>query len=288
MIPTYKPTVKHDGIVIDEIMSGGHMLVGGKPQDIHEQSTIQNYDIGTRLVMDDRVFRYAKAGDVLTAINGGRCTNFPQEGETDAVAYVVGAYQITIPMNPNADNYTAEQVANYWAEGYIWVQQWPQVTGIGELYRIKSSAAASGGFVTLTLYRPLTVLVPESNWITAWPNLYQNVKTASDARMSVVCVPLIPVASGSWFWGQTWGPIFMSSGAAPGRGDHERDVYFNPTVSSPGQQGVNPATDVDFHTENNPIPQRAGFIITNTNEWEPAGGGTELGGDGFIMLQISP
>lgn len=274
--------------VFNELESGQGILPGGSAQDILAQSLTQNFPIGYRRVQDDRVFRYGKAGDTLTAINGGRCTNFPREGSTDAVEYAAGTYQITIPMNPNGVNYVAEQVAGYWNEGYIWVMQWPQVIGIGEFYRIKSSAAAVSGFVTLTLHRPLTVTVPASTWITAWPNPWQNVKTAPDARMSVVCVPLIPVTSGYYFWGQTWGPIFMSSGQSPGRGDHERDVYFHPTAQSPGQQGIFPASDIDWHTLNNPIPQRAGFLITNTNTWTNADGNPELGGDQFFMLQIAP
>lgn len=276
--------------VFNQIESGEGVLLGGSEQSIFEYSVTQNFPLGYRRVIDDRVFKYGKANasHVITAGNGARCTNFPQEGSTDAVVYTVGTYEITIPMNPNAVNYVAEQVEDYWAKGYIWVMEWPQVNGIGEIYRIKSSAAAVGGFVTLTLETPIRVQVEASTWITAWPHPLQNVDTTPDARMSVVCVPLITVPVNKYFWGQTWGPIFMSSGQSPGRGDHERDVYFHPTAQSLGQQGIFPASDIAWHTLNNPIPQRAGFLITNTNEWTPAGGGTELGGDQFFMLQISP
>lgn len=277
--------------VFSQIESGEGFVLGGSAQSIFEYSTTPNFPLGYRRVVDDRVFKYSKANDSNTVLSlfGARCTNFPQEGSTDAVIYAVGTYEITIPMNDNAVNEAAEKLEDYWKDGYIWVQEYPQVNGVGEIYRIKSSAAAVGSFVTLTLETPIRVQVGASSWITAWPNPYQNVDTTPDARMSVICVPLITVPAEKYFWGQTWGPIFMSSGSAPGRGDHERDLYFNPTKTlTPGQAGVLPATDIAWHTSGNPIPQRAGFIITNTNEWTPAGGGTELGGDQFMMLQLSP
>jgi len=276
--------------VFNQIESGEGVLLGGSEQDIFSYSITQNYPLGYRRVIDDRVFKYGKANDSndLLALFGARCTHFPQEGSTDAVEYAAGTYEITIPMNDNAVNNALEIQENYWAKGYIWVQEWPMVTGAGEFYRIKSSAAAVGLFVTLTLETPIRVTVGASHWITAWPHPLKNVQTESDVRMSVVCVPLIFVPATKWFWGQTWGPIFMPSGQAPGRGDHERDLYFHPTASSLGQNGITPATDIDWHTADRPIPQRAGFLLTNTNEWTPHGGGNELGGDQFFMLQISP
>lgn len=274
--------------VFTQIDSGIGRFIGGSDQDIYEQSLTQNFDVGTRRVVDDRVFRYCKAGDTLVALFGGRCTNFPREGSTDAVEYAAGTYQITIPMNPNGVNYVAEQVANYWKDGYIWIMQWPIVTGVGQMYRIRSSAAAVSGFVTLTLYEALKTTVAASTWITAWPNVYQGIKTAASVRMSVVCIPLIPVTSGYYFWGQTWGPIFMASGQSPGRNDYDRDLYFHPMPLTPGQQGVVCGSSLDFSTLGNKIPQRAGFIITNTSAWTNADGNPELGGDQFFMLQISP
>lgn len=287
MRATYKPTLKRDGVFVDEVLSGGRMLTGGKLQDIHTQSTVQNYDIGTRLVVDDRVFRYCHAGGILKGLFEQRSSNFPREGSTDAVIYAAGTYYVTIPMNANGDNYVAEQVKDYWKDGYIWVMQWPQVTSAGELYKIKSSAVAVGGFVTLTLYRPLIADIAASTWITAWPNPYAHVVDTNSARMSVICVPLIYVASGSYFWGQTWGPCFLSSGQSPGRKDYDRDLYFHPDKSSVGQRGVMPGSEVDFTTPNE-IPQRAGFLITNTTAWTNADGNPEQGGDQFFMLQLSP
>lgn len=250
-------------------------------QGIYEESAIQRYPIGMRYAIDERVFRYCRAGSNLRALYEGHCGNFPREGNTDAVEYAAGTYQITIPMNPNGVNYAAEQVADYWKDGYIWIMEWPIVTGLGQMYRIKSSSAAVGGFVTLTLYEPLKVTVAASTWITAWPNIYSDIR-GWHARKSLVCVPLIPITSGRYFWGQTWGPIFGHCGYSLGRKDNDRELYF----SAP-HEGLLPGSEVNFTTPN-AIPQRAGSLITNTSPWTNAAGNPELGGDNFFMLQLAP
>lgn len=270
-----------DGLVIKKQYSDD-LLTGGVDQDILVESVTPNFEIGTRLVIDDRVFRYCKAEGTLIALNGGRCSNFPREGNTDAVVYEAGTYQITIPINPNADKISLEEVEDYWKDGYIWIMEDPIVTKVGQMHRIKSSTAEAGGYVTLTLHRPLKFEVAKSTWITAWANLYKGITGDVDKRMSIVCIPLIPVTDGNYFWGQTWGPIFMSGGTAPGRKDDDREIYSRIL----GAQGVWSGSDIAFETD--VIPQRLGFLITNTNEWTDPASGTEPGGDQFLMLQLSP
>lgn len=263
----------------DQMITGGRQLATGKRQDVHEVSTTQNYDIGTRLVMDDRTFRYCKAKSALTPLKGGCGDVMPREGETDAVAYEVGSFIITIPENPNGPDYTAEAVAGYWNEGFIWIQVSPAP---GQMHRIKSSAAASGGFITLTLYEALKVRVPASTWITAWANPYGLLIPPSGGKLSIIAEPLVAVPEGSYFWGQTWGPIFgQLNGSAMGRTANDRMVYFASDGSV--QAGVT-VTWSDGKAHN----QQAGFLITNTAAWENAGGSPELGGDQFYMLQLAP
>ena len=102
-----------DGLIIEKLYTGRKQLAAGVDQNIHEQSVTPNFDIGTRLVQDDRVFRYSKAGAQLFALIEGHCGNFPREGASDAVIYAAGTYQVTIPMNPNADHYDEEVVEDY-------------------------------------------------------------------------------------------------------------------------------------------------------------------------------
>jgi len=275
----YQPKRAKDGIIVDQILTAGHMKPLGKIQDVHEQSTVQNYDIGTRLVMDDRVFRYCKAGGNLKALMAGHCGVMPREGNCDAVDYPVGSFTITIPENANGAKYAEEAVKDYWKEGYIWIQTDPQ-----QMIRIKSSAAAVGGFITLTLWEPLKVQVLGSGsgtdrWITAWANLYSDILPTNSARMSNIVVPLISVTSGNYFWGQTWGPCFGTVvSTKPGAADGDREVYYN----------IDGALVTGADVAATGLAQRAGFLITNTSPWTNADGNPEAGGDQFYMLQLSP
>lgn len=278
----YQPSRKKDGIIIDQILSGGRMLSGGQIQDVHEQSEVQNYDIGTRLVMDDRVFRYSKAGDNLVAMLAGHCGVMPREGKCADVDYAAGTFKITIPVNTKGAKATDEVKKDYWKEGYIWIQTEPK-----QLIRIKSSEAAvntAGTFITLTLWEALKVKVPgdaqgDESWITAWANLYSDILPTSSGRMSNVVVPLISVTDGNYFWGQTWGPCFgVQVSTKPGEADGDREVYFN----------IDGALVTGKDVCNTGLAQRAGFLITNTSPWEKDVGEDETGGDQFYMLQLSP
>ena len=262
----YQPTRKKDGIVIDQILSGGHQLIDRPIQDIHEQSTVQNYVIGTRLVMDDRVFRYCKAGTDLVAMMAAHCGNLPTECNTAAVEYVAGTFEVTILD-------TTVRVADYYKGGYLWIMG----AATFQMYRIKSSGVGAGVSVKLILWEALKTTVAVSTWITAWPNVYSNILGTTSGFMSNVVVALMAITSGNYFWGQTWGPCFGTVvNEVPGRASGDRELYFNIDGA------LLSSKDVDFGTAGNAIPQRAGFLITNTT---PGGAGY---GDQLYMLQISP
>lgn len=287
----YEPRRQKDIGLADQHITCGRQLTGGKWQHIHEESVTQNYTIGTRMVMDDRVFRYCYAKEALDALLGGRADVMPREGEGDAVAYEAGDYEVTIPMNAlgDAGDYVLEQVADYWAEGYYW--NGTGASAVGQLHRIKSSAAATttgritsltGGFVTATLYDPIDTDLAASAWQTSWVNPYKTCKHEHNARMSVICQPLIDVTIAYYFWGQTWGPCFgQQSSTKLGLADGDRMCYF----SSDG--ALMSSIDATY-TTGSAHYQKAGFLITNTSAWTAAGGGSEAGGDQFYMLQLSP
>jgi hypothetical protein len=278
----YNPKRQKDGVAGDQMISGGRQRTLGKGQDIHEQDTVQNYDIGTRLVMDDRVFRYCKAGGDLVAMYAGHCGVMPREGNVDAVDYLVGGFTITIPVNTLGAKAAEEVAKDYWKEGYIWIQTEPK-----QLIRIKSNAAAvntAGLFITLTLWEALKVQVlgtgsGTDRWITAWANLYSDILPGGSGKMSNVAIPLISVTSGSYFWGQTWGPCFgTQTSTKPGLASGDREIYF----------GADGALVTGGDVKNTGLAQRAGFLITNTSPWSKDGGGDEAGGDQFYMLSLSP
>lgn len=280
MRPFYKAARGKDGVAAEQIITSGRYLGAGL-QDIHEESATQKYSIGTRMVMDDRVFRYCKAKEALDAFLGGRADVMPREGNGDAVAYVVGDTVVSIPENANGPDYALESVKDYWAEGYYW--SGVSTPTVGMMHRIKSSAAASGGFIAATLYEALKYAIPASTWQTSWVNMYKTCKHEHSSKMTVICQPLRNITINRYFWGQTWGPCFgQLNNTAIGRTAGDRTVFY----ASDGS--LMSSVDVDYATSGNALPQIAGFVITNTEAWTAAGGGAESGGDQFYMLQLSP
>lgn len=257
----YNPKLKKDGIIVDQIISGGHQKPLGKAQGIHEQSTVQNYDIGTRLVVDDRVFRYCRAGtgglrsmmeglDIQTAVN-------VDTHDTEAEA---GTYEVTILDTTARDE-------DYYAGGYIWVLKDPvEPTGIGQLYRIKSSdKSVNSTSVKLVLWEALGFDIAAGTEIEVIKSIYCDLRPGINDFASLVALPLIPVDENSYFWGQTWGPVFMMCGYSPGSNNDDREVYYRSD-----HFGIMPGSEVDF--TGTFVPQRIGFLI-NSN---------------WVMLQLSP
>lgn len=293
MRPFYNADRAKDGVGAEMILTSGRYL-GAGIQDLHEESATQKYSIGARLVVDDRVFRYCQAKGALVAFKGGASDVMPREGAGDGVAYEVGDKVVSIPMNAQGDDFTIEQVANYWAEGYYWSGVSTPI--IGMMHRIKSSAAATTtgqttelttneGYVAATLYEPLRYAIPASTWQTSYVNPYKTcvAKTGTyGTKRSIICQPLRDVTATYYFWGQTWGPCFgQRHGSHIGRADLDRTLFYHTNGA------VMSARSVNF-TSGQPLPQIAGTLISCTRAWTNESGGSEGGGDQLYMLQISP
>ncbi len=254
----YDPTRKQDGIVVDQIYSGGNQLLLGKHQDIHAAHTSQQYSLGTRLVEGDRVFRYALAGAALNRFIGGfNNIQWPLNAALTEDA-ALGATEVSVP--------DATAVVNYYAGGYVVFFTSPL-----QMYRILSSTVSDGTDVVLTLETGLKVACPSTTWATGYPSIYRDLRNicSTVGYNSVVGVPVIDVASGSYFWAQTWGPCFaVADGTVPGITSGARTVFW-------AQSGnVEPYADSGAG-----IGQMAGFIIPRTQNGS---------GDQFYMLMLSP
>lgn len=240
-------------------------------QDIYEESETQKYRLGTRVQVGDRVFRYAKAGMAITNLIQGLVNDYkPYEGDRPATAYAVGDQDITVPALSTGNAVTYSTIDIH-AGGYIWFQMSPH-----QMHKIRSNTATDGTNVILTLERPLKYALPaaasgaDTMWVTIWPNLYGNVKHASGGMRSVVCTALIPITSGYYFWGQTWGPkFFQAGGTAPGRTGNYRSTWFASDGSILDRSGGAEQWG----------SQPAGYILSQT---------TSSDGDQLVMLQLSP
>lgn len=252
--------------VFNEIYSGLGLLPGGSAQSIYAESVAKNFEIGTRRVVDDRVFRYCKAGTNMRELIPALCGVSQIEVNTEATQFEIGTYEVVILD-------VAARDENWYSGGYLWIMYYdPAGTGIGMLHRIRFSEASSGTSVKLTLWDPLIRVVTATTWTTVWANIYSNCRTEDLPKASMIAMPLIQVTAGKYFWGQTWGPCFAHCGYHPGSKDYDRELYFKANL-----YGFLPGSEVNFNSDI--IPQRAGFLIPNT---------AVIGTDNFFMLQLSP
>jgi len=257
----YIPVLKSTGSIDGHQLSAGP-ISGGQWQSVYAQSVTQNFPIGTRLQIDDRVFRYCQAkGTTAVAMKAGHNGTADLGVNTYAEIYAIGETELRVED-------TNTRAVNYYKDGYVWIMD--LVSGVYQMHKIKSSevAAAADDHVHIVLYEGISIAVPASTFVSIWPNPYSNILFTTSAYSSMVCVPLIPVTTDYYFWGQTWGPCFGTAmSAIPGAASADRAVYFN----SDGAL-INGAS----LTTNG--AQLAGYVITMTSG----------GGDQFYMLQITP
>ena len=113
-------------------------------------------NIGTRVQIDDRVFRLGKfnaafALGKMYGVDTANAASFSDEIDNGITAASVGNTKITITSTAAF----ASAAENAYAKGYIYITF---STGLGQTLRIKSSTAAtSANAITFTLYDPLTV-----------------------------------------------------------------------------------------------------------------------------------
>lgn len=175
-------------------------------QSIYETSSVPLAKLGSRKVVGDRVFRYARCGSLDGA--AGKLMQAPAfnanwQGVSLATTRgaVVGAKSIWLYSS------TATLTANQLAEGYLGIES-GTAANQGYSYRIKSH-----GVVTATttfevkLYDAIKQVATGTDKVSLYPNMYNGVtvQTAAAGAMPVGIAP-IAVTTGDYFWLQTWGP----------------------------------------------------------------------------------
>ena len=179
-------------------------------QSIYEVSTTQKAPLGTRLEVGDRVFYYA-----VTSASQARgtvlCSTDPTGSHNGALCIVAdaattGATTVTISAG-------SAVTALEYDEGYMGISKGTQG---GSVYRIKKTPTiSSAGTGSLTLYDALHKDLAASDEVGLIRNIYKNVIVASMALAGIpVCVPMVDVTAGGYFWGQTYGPAAPVNEAA--------------------------------------------------------------------------
>lgn len=252
-----------------EIDTPGGLLPGRSHQSIYEQSEDPNYRIGTRRVMDDRVFRYAQAAstETLYPTYGVCCDATFVETAVVGTASARGAYTVTCTAQAAVE---ADEFANGWllvcsgTFGY-WVH-----------YRIRSNTvqATPGGTFVVTLWDPLAAAISASDEVvTLFKNKYKGVRSIRGYFAEYAALPdfmnyvtwvgvAMPrinlgtdymgfVVSKSYYcWVQTWGPGMGSPVAAYGAEAYEQRLLFY--------------QDGSLRVEDGGVGQLAGYVLPRT------------------------
>ncbi|MFA5937257.1 MAG: hypothetical protein WC822_05290 [Candidatus Paceibacterota bacterium] len=235
----------------------------------YSESTVRLYPIGTKFVDDDRIWRYFKAGGSCTRERVAQTYNaYSTDGTLEyavlAAAAAVGDTTLTL----TAVGTTV--TANDFAGGYVVIQ-----ATVKQLYRIvENTGAAAAATYTLTLDHPVRTALAVTNYAQPFRDTYSDVRVLTTGFSAGVLVPHYTVTSGSYSWGQTWGPCLLAGCDATGASINERDLVMNLDGAANQMQDVSTS---GF--------QRIGFLLEYTGT---SGGTDSAGANLFTMLQISP
>ena len=261
---------------------GPAVRITGTEQHYDEVSAVQNFMLGSRMVVDERTYHYARAGAALVA----PCTyrlgiNADLQAPTTwgmALNVAIVAGDRTCTITPGAGY---GEVPNTVGLNEL-VGGWIEIWGAANLFmwrRIIGNTAIVAGVpatMVITVDRPFNGAVAAAAGVAALHrSIYRNVQMGGvyPGEESAVGLPPVPVPINNFFWLQTWGPCFIAPQFnPPGFVANSRDVYL-------GAAG----TVVDFAAAYaagaNISPQRVGYVM---------GASTAGDGNSDIMLQLAP
>jgi hypothetical protein len=254
----------------------------GIKQEYDEQSVTQNYELGSHLVVDERVFHYARAGAALVA----PCT-YRLQVNADINSATTWGLALAAPIV--AGDTTVQVASAVYQAGTIALDElkggWIEVWGAANVFmwrRILGNTAAVGGApaaITITVDRPFNAgVIIAGNSVALHHNNYYNVQMGGSVPAivtfeSAVGLTPIPVTNGRYFWLQTWGPCFIASQLGnPGAVLGFRDVYY-------GAAGTLLSFNAAYAAGANVSPQRIGYI---------SGASTNADGNNDVNLQLAP
>ena len=207
-------TVRNQGQVDDSgkvNWRGDQVAAPQGGQSVYDTSTLKLTDLGSRKVVGDRVFRYARASGAAGAGDLCECVPASQIAVTGGTANPAGGKTF-------AFYFATSNSANAYAEGYLHCQS-GTAANMGYMYRVKSHPdAATTSECNLSLYDPLKKAVNVTDTWTLHKNMYEGVIENTDATELCVGVAPILVTSGDYFWLQTWGPCALKHSAGANAG----------------------------------------------------------------------
>jgi hypothetical protein len=271
---------------LDPYTNGWGRLIGpgaritNTDQFYNEQSVTQNYELGTKMIVDERQYRYSRANAALVA----PCTyRLQMDGDINAPTWGMASAGITAGTSTivvTHGNYgiVATTVGLNELRGG-WIEFWGPANFF-EWRRILTNTASVAGVpatLTITVDRPWSAtVVGAAGQVALHRSPYRMVTMCGTvpalvAYESAIGLTPIPVTSGSFFWLQTKGPAMVASQIGnPGAVVNFRDVYL-------GAAGTVASFNLAYAAGVNVSPQRVGFIM---------GGSTNADGNNDVMLQL--
>lgn len=226
----------------DDIIFAGD----GEPiQSIYEESSSQNYRVGTKLVYPDgRVFRYCKAGETLSkALMTAAPENYAycdaETQSTSGASADVGDVEIEIDVTGSGT-----WSENNFAGGYL-VNTSGTATCIGDIYKVVANKidGSDDTLMRVQLETPIRVAWDASSVIYMMKNPYMDVVGfPATQKCTATGIPLIDVTDNYFFWAQRGGyaPCIVDDGETIVLGDA---VGHPETPADTGACGVVAATD---------------------------------------------
>ena len=188
----------------------GDQVTAPNAQSIYKSSSVPLAELGSRLVVGDRVFRYAQLGAI--AVTPGEVL---QSALAPSVVVTAGG---TSPAGGKQFIFfhTASGAAlDLYAEGYLHCASGTS-TNMGQMYRVKSHPLiATDTAGTLTLYDPL---LTQENVTDKWQltrNPYKLVTQATAATAAPAGVLVCIATTNDYVWIQTWGPCAVKAQTGP-------------------------------------------------------------------------
>lgn len=170
------------------------------PQGVYSASANQVVELGYKIQMGDRVYRYSYAGG--TALTVGvlvKSAQLPAEVNKAVTAASAGVYEVTV---------TTAAAQLYLQGGYMVTNGSTPAHGAGQCYRIRSSKAnaTTATSTDLVLYDPLETAITATTKVELYGSPYYDLDIAAAITDHCSGIPPIAVPANYYFWLQTWGP----------------------------------------------------------------------------------
>lgn len=198
--------------------AGNHNLALG----IYTTEDIQRYIYGTRLITwDGRVYKYSNAVAVAYSYHGAFAFENAAVGWTAIPAagvLPIGSRKAVVTLGSRATDDLAG--------GYLMTED-NSATNTCYLHGIVGNNDTTT-ITTIYLDAPIPITTTESDHHEVFENPYRETKAHAAGSCAIICVPAQTSQAGYKYWGQTYGPAYISpsNNTLDDPGPSERQVFF--------------------------------------------------------------